>query len=379
MTGSATETTTDAPVNRPAVARPARTLPVPALVAGLLLLGGSVFALMAEARAGQGAGEGALPGLDAPSLAVPQPLPALPQPAAPPPPPPLEAPLPFAVIAAPPPPPAPLFDSGAAARAEARVRAPALIVDLAQAEPPRAAAVAGAAVAGAAVPVASDAPGAPGAAAPDRLNSSERFAARVGGQQVEVAEAQRMAGLDRLVPQGAIIGAVMETALNSDLPGFARAIVQRDVLSFDGSAVLIPAGSRVIGQYQSGVARGASRVFIIWTRLIRPDGVSVVLASPVIDEIGRGGIAGKVNRHFLQRYGGAILLSVLTGGLNVAAASVGGGGGAIVIGTANEATALANQAAKDLDIPPTITTKQGTAVRIFVAQDLDFSSVGPAA
>ncbi len=367
MTRTAIDTAATAPVNRPAVARPARTLPVPALVGGLLLLGGSVFALMTEARAGQSAGESALPVLAAVSLSVPQPLPIQPQPMAPAP----ALPQPFAAPATPvaPPAPVPFFDSGAAARAEVRTRAPALIVDLAQAEPPRAPA--------AATATASASPDPAVAAAPDRLTSSERFAARVGGQQVEVVEAQRMAGLDRLVPQGAIIGAVMETALNSDLPGFARAIVQRDVLSFDGSAVLIPAGSRVIGQYQSGVARGASRVFIVWTRLIRPDGVSIALASPVIDEIGRGGIAGKVNRHFLQRYGGAILLSVLTGGLNVAAASVGGGGGAIVIGTANEATALANQAAKDLDIPPTITTKQGTAVRIFVAQDLDFSSVGP--
>ena len=133
------------------------------------------------------------------------------------------------------------------------------------------------------------------------------------------------------------------------------------------------------GKYQSGIARGASRVFIIWTRLIRPDGVSVTLASPGIDEIGRGGVPGKVDRHFLQRYGGAILLSVLTGGLNVAAASASGGGGTVVVGTASEASALATQAAADLDIPPTITTPQGALVRIFVAQDLDFSAVGPMA
>ena len=80
-----------------------------------------------------------------------------------------------------------------------------------------------------------------------------------------------------MIPQGAIIGAVMETALNSDLPGYARAVVSKDVLSFDGSTVLIPAGSRVIGEYNSGVAQGASRIFIVWSRLIRPDGVSIAL------------------------------------------------------------------------------------------------------
>ena len=77
------------------------------------------------------------------------------------------------------------------------------------------------------------------------MSDTERFSARVGSEEAEVAQARRMTGLDRLVPQGAVIGAVMETALNSDLPGFARAMIQRDVHSFDGSAVLIPAGSRV--------------------------------------------------------------------------------------------------------------------------------------
>ena len=177
-------------------------------------------------------------------------------------------------------------------------------------------------------------------------------------------------------PQGAIVGAVMETALNSDLPGYARALVTKDVLSFDGSAVLIPAGSRVIGEYNSGVAQGASRIFIVWSRLVRPDGVSISLGSPAVDELGRGGLGGKVNRHFLQRFGGAILLSVLTGGISAAAASI-GGGSTIVVNSTNEATSLITQAARGTDIPPTIKTRQGALVRIFVARDLDFTAVGP--
>lgn len=209
------------------------------------------------------------------------------------------------------------------------------------------------------------------------LPGNEGFAARVGGQAVEVAVAERLTNLDTLVPQGAIIGAVMETALNSDVPGFARAIVTRDVLSFDGSQVLIPAGSRVIGQYNSGVAQGASRIFIVWSRLIRSDGVSIALASPATDDLGRGGLAGKVNRHFLQRFGGSILLSVLTGGIQAAAASV-ARGNTVVVNSASEATSLAGQAGRGADIPPTIKTRQGATVRIFVARDLDFSAVGPA-
>ena len=205
---------------------------------------------------------------------------------------------------------------------------------------------------------------------------NERFAQRVGSKQADVSQAQQLQNLHRLVPQGAIVGAVMETALNSDLPGYARALVTKDVLSFDGSAVLIPAGSRVIGEYNSGVAQGASRIFIVWSRLVRPDGVSISLGSPAVDELGRGGLGGKVNRHFLQRFGGAILLSVLTGGISAAAASI-GGGSTIVVNSTNEATSLITQAARGTDIPPTIKTRQGALVRIFVARDLDFTAVGP--
>ena len=207
--------------------------------------------------------------------------------------------------------------------------------------------------------------------------ANERFADRVGGKQAEAAQAQQMGNLDRLVPQGAIIGAVMESALNSDLPGYARALVTKDVLSFDGASVLIPAGSRIIGEYNSGVAQGASRIFIIWSRLIRPDGVSIALGSPAVDELGRGGLGGKVNRHFLQRFGGAILLSVLTGGISALTASL-SRGSAVVVSTSSEATNLAGQALKGNDIPPTIKTQQGALVLIFVARDLDFTAVGPA-
>ena len=208
------------------------------------------------------------------------------------------------------------------------------------------------------------------------LSDTERFAARVGGEESGIARAQRMTGLDRLVPQGAVIGAVMETALNSDQPGFARALTQRDMYSFDGSAILIPAGSRLIGQYKSGVAQGASRLFVMWTRLIRPDGVSIELASPATDDLGRGGIGGKVNRHFVQRFGGAILTSVLSGGISALAASRSGGSTVFVSG-AGQASSLASQATQNSDIPPTITTRQGALVRVFVARDLDFSRVGP--
>jgi type IV secretion system protein VirB10 len=386
------------PVKRPEVAAAARRTPVAAaaVISGAIGLG--VFFWLAEARAAMEDGE-QLPALTA-TATTPEPAPvaatgevppATPQPASSG----LFIPNSGPVTLVPSSPgrsigfaptvgqPATTPSSTAADQLRERLRAPTLVVDLARADQPS--------VPGAAAQTQSDsgatertsgrgaaAPTAGAGAAADRnLSETERFSERVGREEVEVAQARRMTGLDRLIPQGAVIGAVMETALNSDLPGFARGTVARDVRSFDGSAVLIPAGSRLIGQYKSGVAQGASRVFVLWTRLIRPDGVSIELASPATDDLGRGGIGGKVNRHFVRRFGGGILTSVISGAINAAAAAF-SGGSTIIVGSAGEAANLASQAGQNTEIPPTITTRQGAAVRVFVARDLDFSTVGPA-
>lgn len=373
-------------VKRPAVAQAPRKTPVAMVATTFVVLGLGVFLWLSGARAAQQDQLSSLPPLAASGVpSPPAPLQVASQAASP-------APIPggfqipnsgpVTLVATQP---APITGYEptmsrpvATDPMRERLRAPTLVVDMAQADPQR--------MPGS-VEIRSDSGGvststtvvapAAGPATDRNLSDTERFAARVGGEEIEVARAQRMTGLDRLVPQGAVIGAVMETALNSDQPGFARAMIQRDVRSFDGSAVLIPAGSRVIGQYKSGIAQGASRVFVLWTRLIRPDGVSIDLASPATDELGRGGIGGKVNRHFLQRFGGAILTTVLSAGVNAYSASR-SGGSTIFVGSAGEAASLAGQATGNADIPPTITTRQGAAVRIFVARDLDFSSVGPA-
>jgi type IV secretion system protein VirB10 len=163
-----------------------------------------------------------------------------------------------------------------------------------------------------------------------------------------------------------MISAVLETAINSDLPGFVRAIVSRDVTGFDGSRILIPRGSRLVGQYRSEVAIGQSRAFVIWTRLLRPDGVSIQLASPGTDPLGRAGLDGKVDRHYLQRFGPGLLTTAVTAALSRSSRS-----NQLVIGTAQTAVGATSQGEA---IKPTVTVPQGTAIQVFVARDLDFSN-----
>jgi type IV secretion system protein VirB10 len=216
-----------------------------------------------------------------------------------------------------------------------------------------------------------DGPGGAAGPATPQLSPDESFSLRIGGGDGVRTRAQPLGDPSSTVVQGAMIPAVLETALNSDLPGYARAIVSRDVRSFDGTRVAIPRGSRLIGQYKSGLATGQSRAFIVWSRLIRPDGVSVQLASPAADDSGQSGLAGKVDRHFVQRFGSAILLSVVSG----LAGSLGDGSSStVVIGGSADAQNAAGQALQaDSRIPPTIRVPQGTPIQVFTARDLDFS------
>lgn len=200
------------------------------------------------------------------------------------------------------------------------------------------------------------------------VEASEGFTLRTGADGAP-ARAQPPGNLSTTIVQGTIIPAVLETALNSEIPGFARAIVSRDVRSFDGAAVLVPRGSRLIGQYRAASAPGQSRAFIVWSRLIRPDGVSIQLASPALDMTGAVGVPGDVDRHFFQNFGSSLLLSVI-GSLPAIAAA---GSPTVVIGTNAAAQSAASQATQsDARVAPTIRVPIGTPIQVFTARDLSF-------
>ena len=196
--------------------------------------------------------------------------------------------------------------------------------------------------------------------------SAGDFASRIGGVGGGPATAASNFDPKTTITQGTMIPAVLETAINTDVPGYVRALVSQDVRSFDGSRILVPRSSRLIGQYQSGLQAGQKRAYVIWTRLIRPDGVSVALASPATGFDGSGGLPGQVDSHFFQRFGSAMLLSVI-GGLTTLASS----GTSVVLGGGQNAAATALQ--QNGQIGPTIRVRMGEPIRVFTARDLDFS------
>ncbi|MEA3036235.1 MAG: type secretion system protein VirB10 [Sphingomonadales bacterium] len=175
------------------------------------------------------------------------------------------------------------------------------------------------------------------------------------------------------VAQGTLIPAVLETAFDSTRPGLARAIVSRDVRGFDGTKILIPRGSRLTGEYRSDVASGQKRAFVNWSRLVRPDGITVALGSPAADTLGRGGIKASVNSHFFERFAGALLQSTLDLGVNLASRAASNN---VIVTLPNTAQATISPIFQQQNrVVPTLRVPAGTSISIFVARDLDFTNI----
>lgn len=198
-------------------------------------------------------------------------------------------------------------------------------------------------------------------------SSPNDFASRVGGVGGGPARAARQFDPQTTITTGTLIPAVLETAINTDVPGFVRAVVSQDVRSYDGTKVLLPRSSRLIGQYQSGLQAGQKRAYVIWTRAIRPDGITVDLASPGTDFSGQTGLPGEVNNHFFKRFGSSILLSVI-GGLSTMVS--GGTAGLLIASSGQSAASTALQ--QDGQIGPTVKVRPGEPIRVYTARDLDF-------
>jgi type IV secretion system protein VirB10 len=186
--------------------------------------------------------------------------------------------------------------------------------------------------------------------------------------RAEVLPAQRL-----LLPKGAFIDCTLETAIDSTLPGMTTCVMATDAFGVDGKVVLLERGTKLIGETRGQVQAGQARVFVLWTEARTPAGVVVPLASPGADELGRSGLPGEVNRHFWERFGAAMLISIIDGAAEAAASR--NGNGTVVVDPA-AAQGVTTEALKGtVNIPPTVTKRNGDRIQVLVARDLDFRSV----
>src|ERR1700761_2179414 len=188
---------------------------------------------------------------------------------------------------------------------------------------------------------------------------------------------------DMVVTEGTLIPCILQTAIDTQLAGFVTCVVPIDVRGTSGNVVLMDRGTKIVGQIQAGLVQGQERVFVLWTRAETPKHVVISLNAPGADELGRSGLPGAIDNHWWQRFGGALMLTLVQGSLNAGtalAANSGGGSGdataGFVYGAQSSGQQVANTALENtINIPPTLRKNQGDTVSVLVAQDLDFSSV----
>jgi type IV secretion system protein TrbI len=173
---------------------------------------------------------------------------------------------------------------------------------------------------------------------------------------------------------GTVIAASLISGLNSDLPGFVIAQVTEHVYdSVSGRTLLIPQGSRLIGRYDNVVAFGQDRALVVWQRLIRPDGSSVLIDNlPATDASGYAGLADSIDLHTFKLLKGVALATLLGVGTELA---LGASDNSLIKALQQATQTTANRAGqrlieRQLDVGPTLTVRPGWPLRVIVHKDI---------
>ena len=211
---------------------------------------------------------------------------------------------------------------------------------------------------------------------------SDKFEQQLQATKIQGSVASRVIDPNLFITKGAFLDCILETAISSDVAGMTRCQLSRDIYSTNGKVLLLEKGSHIVGQYQGGLSQGQARIFVLWTRIETPNGVLIDLNSPGTDSLGRSGHSGFVDGHFKQRFGSAILLSMIGDVGQYAATKANdskknGDNTQIQFGdTIGSSKDLASIALQDsIKIKPTLRKNQGEHINVFVARDLDFRSV----
>lgn len=216
--------------------------------------------------------------------------------------------------------------------------------------------------------------------APAGAQGAGTLAANLKPTPTPAVVAQKLPTRRMLLPKGAFIDCTLETAIDSTYEGMTTCIGASDIYGADGKVVLLERGTKYVGEQKGSPRQGQGRVFVAWNEARTPTGVVVQLASPGTDELGRNGLPGYVDNHFWDRFGAALLISVVDGAMQAIAAnqqsgtSVGSGGG-VSFGAQGSREVMTEVLRNTIAIPPTVIKNQGERIQILVARDVDFRSV----
>lgn len=224
--------------------------------------------------------------------------------------------------------------------------------------------------------------GGAGGAGGSGARSGDGLSEHLQGAYLPGVQAGLMPDRNFIIAQSAHVECTMPEAIDSTQPGMVSCVQAQDVFSDNGAVVLLEKGTVYTGQMKRALLNGQRRAFLLWTRAKTPKGVVVQLDSPAADELGRSGITGEVDTHFWERFGSAIMVSLIDdiGTSIVANQSKGSGSGNSTVVAFPQTVQGSQTVMGDVlkltgDIPPTLTKQQGATVNIYVARDLDFRSV----
>ena len=203
----------------------------------------------------------------------------------------------------------------------------------------------------------------------------DTLAARLRPSVTAATPARVLPTTQLLLPKGAFIDCTLETAIDSTFPGMTTCITAADTFGADGKVVLLERGTKLVGETRGQVQQGQARVFVLWTEARTPAGVVVALDSPGTDELGRTGLPGEVQRHFWERFGAAMLVSVVNGAVQAGVQASTRSGGAVIYAPSASQDVLTEVLKDTLHITPTIVKRNGDRIQVLVARDLDFRPV----
>lgn len=196
--------------------------------------------------------------------------------------------------------------------------------------------------------------------------------------------------------KGTLPDCTLLTAILTDQPGFLKCILSAPVMSMDGKVVLMEAGTTMEGEYTQGLQAGQKTIFTLWSRAVTPNFISVQLNSPGTDALGRAGTSGYVDNKWFERFAGAVFFSLFEDAKQIyiarddaraaQRANGNGFGDTFNIGTQGTLSQLSNtdSTTKSIveemlkqgsQVRPSLYKSQGEIIKIFVARDVDFSTV----
>ena len=207
------------------------------------------------------------------------------------------------------------------------------------------------------------------------LRMSEGLGALLRPSELAATQAEVLPSERFLLPKGTFIDCTLETAIDSTLPGMTTCLTAADTFSADGKVVLMERGTKLVGETRGQVQQGQARVFVVWTQARTPAGVIVPLDSPGTDELGRSGLPGQVERHFWDRFGAAMLISLVDGAIQAGVQSLNRSGGTVIYAPSASTDVLTEVLRSTLQVPPTVVKRNGDRIQVLVARDVDFRPV----